>query len=95
MIDYSEWLAATLDIRKFVTDSKLRIVFDFFDKDASGYIDMEELKLVLGNDKKIIDDSVWINLIKEVDVDGDNQVSFAEFTSMMAKLVDQAGMQLL
>ena len=38
MINYSEFLAATIDIKHFLTDSKLKAIFQQFDTDNSGYI---------------------------------------------------------
>lgn len=43
-INYSEFLSATLDIQNFLTDSKLRSVFNVFDTDQSGYITAENMR---------------------------------------------------
>jgi calcium-dependent protein kinase len=43
-INYSEFLSATLDIQHFLTDSKLRSVFNVFDTDQSGFITAENIK---------------------------------------------------
>ena len=43
-INYSEFLSATLDIQSFLTDSKLRTVFNVFDTDHSGYITADNIK---------------------------------------------------
>jgi len=66
-IDYTEWLAATLNKQKLLNDTKLRIAFDYFDKDKSGKIDKFELKSVMGSKRKLVDDSVWDSIIAEVD----------------------------
>jgi calcium-dependent protein kinase len=47
-IDYSEWLVATVNKKSLVSDEKLRNAFEFFDKDGSGSISIDELKQVLG-----------------------------------------------
>ena len=46
-IDYTEFLAATMDQRVFLRDDYLRTAFDMFDKDGSGKIDNAELIRVL------------------------------------------------
>ena len=66
-IDYTEWLAATLNKQQLLNDAKLRIAFDYFDKDKSGKIDKFELKSVMGSKRKLVDDSVWDSIIAEVD----------------------------
>ena len=43
MIHYSEFLAATMDIKNFLTDSKLKAIFQQFDTDNSGYITAENI----------------------------------------------------
>ena len=41
-IDYSEFVAATMQIQRASNDSHLRAAFDFFDKEQSGFIDIDE-----------------------------------------------------
>lgn len=54
-----------------------------FDKDGSGTISKDEIKEALGGlDEKIVDD-----IIKEVDQNGDGEISFEEFEKMMSKMV--------
>ena len=43
-------------------------------KDGSGYISSEELKEMFSGGAQKIEDSVWNELIKEVDQNGDGQV---------------------
>ena len=47
-IDYSEWLVATVNKKNLISDEKLKNAFQFFDKDGSGSISIDELKQVLG-----------------------------------------------
>lgn len=42
-INYSEFIAATIDVKKFLSDTKLRSVFSLFDTDHSGKITIENL----------------------------------------------------
>jgi hypothetical protein len=37
----------------------------------------------MGSKRKLVDDSVWDSIIKEVDQDGDNEISYDEFKIMM------------
>ena len=46
-INYSEFLAATMDVRNFLTDSRLKAVFQQFDTDNSGNITAENIKLAM------------------------------------------------
>lgn len=51
-IDYSEFLITHLDPSKVVNEERLREVFEMFDFDGSGYITVDEIKRMLGGDKK-------------------------------------------
>ena len=80
-IDYTQFIAATLDAQIFLRDDYLRTAFDMFDKDGSGKIDNKELiELIKGKqmgslvEKNEID--AWI---KEVDKNGDGEIDFDEF----------------
>lgn len=37
-INYSEFLSATINIRHYLTEQKLQVIFQQFDTDSSGYI---------------------------------------------------------
>ena len=46
-INYSEFLAATIDYHKFFTESRLQAVFNTFDTDQSGKITEENICLTM------------------------------------------------
>ena len=56
-----------------------------FDKDGNGTISGDEIKAVLGKsvDMKVLDD-----MIKEVDTNGDGEISLIEFKEMMLKFLE-------
>lgn len=62
-IDYSEWLIATMNKKNLISEDKVRNAFNFFDKDGSGSISVDELKEVLGVKKRLVDEEVWNELI--------------------------------
>ena len=52
--------------------------FKAADKDGSGAIDLDEIKVYfVGNDK------TWKKVLKDIDLNGDGQVDFEEFKKMM------------
>lgn len=90
-IDYSEWVVATMDKRKLLTNEKLESAFNLFDRDGGGSISANEIKEVLGVGKNI-DEKIWNEIIMEVDANGDGEISFLEFKVMMQKLlIDEGG----
>ena len=59
------------------------MAFKMFDKDGSGSITPDEIKKVLFSAENKIPNSVIESVIKQVDANGDGQISFEEFTQMM------------
>ena len=81
-IDYSEWIVATINKEKLLSKDKLKAAFQLFDRDGSGAISAEEVKQILSRGQKI-DERVWRDVIGEVDIDGNGEIDFSEFTQMM------------
>lgn len=88
-IGYEEFIRATVDRNKILTDQKLESAFRLFDKNGDGFISAIEIKEVLGKDSKLNDD-IWQSIVKEVDINGDGEISLEEFKSMMQKIIGQS-----
>ena len=88
-IGYEEFIRATVDRNKVLTDQKLESAFRLFDKNGDGFISAIEIKEVLGKDSKLNDD-IWKSIVKEVDINGDGEISLEEFKSMMQKIIGQS-----
>ena len=86
-IDYTEFIAATLDAQTYMRDDYLRTAFDMFDKDGSGKIDKDEIReLLAGEDmSNIISKDELERYLNEVDENGDGEIDFEEFQMMMEK----------
>jgi len=92
VIDYSEFMAATMDKRKFVAEDVCWRAFKTFDQDGSGHIDKEELMKLLGIEE--INDTMQVKyttaevdaIMAEVDLNGDGKIDFDEFLTMMRKM---------
>ncbi|CAN7119149.1 unnamed protein product [Brassica rapa subsp. narinosa] len=83
-IDYLEFISATMHMNRIEREDHLYTAFQYFDKDNSGYITMEELeqamkKYNMGDDKSIKE------IIAEVDTDRDGKINYEEFVAMMKK----------
>lgn len=84
-VDYTEFVAATLDKKQYMTEQNAWIAFRQFDLDGDGKITAQELKTVLGADG-VGDhfDTVKIDeMIKEADSNGDGMIDFEEFKQHM------------
>jgi len=92
VIDYSEFMAATLDKREWVAEDACWRAFKTFDQDGSGSIDKEELMKLLGGSTVVNDMQIKYTakevdaIMKEVDLNGDGKIDFEEFMAMMRKM---------
>lgn len=84
-IDYSEFVVASMNEKNLLTNEKLQAAFKMFDKDGSGMISASEIKEVLGFGKAMSEEAVN-EVMKQVDENGDGEISFEEFSAMMKKL---------
>ena len=84
-IDYSEFVVASMNEKTLLTNEKLQTAFRMFDKDGSGFISATEIKEILGFGKSLSEDAVN-DIVKQVDENGDGQISFEEFSTMMKRI---------
>merc|ERR1712039_663602 len=81
-IDYTEFLAATLDKRVYMKEDVCWSAFRVFDRNGDGKISQDELKAVLGDDQ--VEDVAGgkekiAEMMKELDTSGDGMIDFQEF----------------
>jgi len=85
-IDYTEFLAATLDKSQASQEAACWAAFRVFDKNDDQKISVEEIKAVLqSRDMKQIGKSSIQDIMAEVDTNGDGEIDFDEFMAMMRK----------
>jgi len=87
-IDFTEFLLATVNHKKLLSQERMTQVFKMFDKDGSGTISRDEIKEFFsmsgeGNDAFVME------LVEEVDKNGDGEISFQEFKDMMMKIISK------
>merc|ERR1719305_432791 len=87
VIDYTEFMAATLDRQRYMQEDVCWRAFRVFDKDGSGSISKQELQQALTDgevcDVLHYDASMIDEIVKEADSNGDGVIDFDEFFAMM------------
>lgn len=81
-----EFIRATIDKSLLLSEEKLVTTFKLFDKDGSGSITPQELKMILGLSSKY-NDKVWNEILNGIERNIENEVSYEEFKNMMLKLI--------
>jgi calcium-dependent protein kinase len=89
VVDYTEWIASTLNMKQYFQEDVLWSAFKVFDRDGNGRISKEELasfvmadenvKEVVGLNKGVTLDEI----LMQVDANGDGEIDFDEFVAMM------------
>jgi len=84
IIEYSEFIAATLTKREYLREEVMISAFKQFDADGDGMLTPEELSKALSVARGVAEE-----MIREVDTNSDGAVSYDEFKEMMGR--DEGG----
>ncbi|CAN6380466.1 unnamed protein product [Urochloa humidicola] len=84
LIDYDEFVTATVHMNKLDREEHLYTAFQYFDKDNSGYITKEELEQAL-KEQGLYDADKIKEVISDADSDNDGRIDYSEFVAMMRK----------
>jgi calcium-dependent protein kinase len=83
LVNYSEFIAATINAKKFLNDSKLLAIFQSFDIDNTGSISYQNLKDAFSKFGRDITDQEIEQIMQAHDLDKDKQIDLNEFKLMM------------
>eukprot|EP00927_Polykrikos_kofoidii_P054908 TRINITY_DN49250_c0_g1_i1.p1 TRINITY_DN49250_c0_g1~~TRINITY_DN49250_c0_g1_i1.p1 ORF type:complete len:558 (+),score=126.80 TRINITY_DN49250_c0_g1_i1:286-1959(+) len=88
VIDYTEWITATMDRRHYIQEDVCWNAFRTFDLDCDGVINKHELRSMLaGEEAQEIDNIFGHGLIEamlaDADINGDGVIDFEEFVELI------------
>lgn len=72
-IDYTEFVMATINEKQLVTNERLKVAFQMFDKDGSGALSPDEIKDVLCFNSQV-DPKEVDKIIADFDENGDGEI---------------------
>ena len=84
-IDFNEFIAAAMGRGIYLCSEKLWNSFKRFDLNGNGRISAEEIRDVLDSGHFVKDPDLWVQMVKDADLDGDGSLTFEEFVVMMDK----------
>ncbi|KAF3452527.1 hypothetical protein FNV43_RR02960 [Rhamnella rubrinervis] len=82
-LNYGEFVAVSVHLKKMANDEHLHKAFSFFDRNESGYIEIEELRYSLSDEIDSNSEEVINAIMHDVDTDKDGRISYEEFVAMM------------
>ncbi|KAJ8751125.1 hypothetical protein K2173_016306 [Erythroxylum novogranatense] len=82
-LNYGEFVAVSVHLKKMGNDEHLHKAFAFFDRNQSGYIEIEELREALNDEVDTCSEDVINAIMQDVDTDKDGRISYEEFAVMM------------
>merc|ERR1712029_61698 len=83
-IDFPEFLAMmAMKINEQNAEDEIREAFKVFDGDGNGFINRQELAVVMMNLGETLTGAEIESMIEEADIDGDGQINYEEFYNMM------------
>mmetsp|Transcript_46180 Transcript_46180/g.53468 ORF Transcript_46180/g.53468 Transcript_46180/m.53468 type:complete len:511 (+) Transcript_46180:33-1565(+) len=88
VIDYGEFVAASINRKTLLDKERLEAAFNLFDKDGNGELTMDEIKEVFSPGEKNMNDEEWVALIKEVDKNKDGKINYTEFRDLMIQIAE-------
>lgn len=68
-LNYGEFVAISVHLRKIGNDDHLKDAFDFFDRNKNGYIEVDELREALADEIENDSEEVIAAIIQDVDTD--------------------------
>lgn len=81
MIDFQEFISACLDRKALVHKEDLVKAFQIIDHDKDGQVSREDFQqLFRGKTGTQLDESMWDQLLREADKNGDGTIGYEEFS---------------
>jgi hypothetical protein len=87
-IMYTDFLAATLDLKKFLDHEHIWSAFSFFDTDRDGLISGDEIRGSLERVNCSITDEELTEILGTFDLNSDSNIDFEEFKKMLEGFVE-------
>lgn len=91
-IKYEDFIKASINKDDLICDRNLKMVFAMMDREKTGKISKNNLKLFFINNNfslkesiETIDDDIFMKFISEMDLNGDGSLNFNEFKKLMGK----------
>jgi Ca2+-binding EF-hand superfamily protein len=86
MINYSEFLSATIQVKSILTDEKLKSIFKQFDTDSTGKITAENIIKAMQKLGHTVSHAEIKEIFEHYDIDNTGDITFEEFKLVFENL---------
>jgi len=86
MINYSEFLSATIQVKSILTDEKLKSIFKQFDTDSTGKITAENIIKAMQKLGHTVSHAEFKEIFEHYDIDNTGDITFEEFKLVFENL---------
>ena len=82
-IKYTEFLAASIDTSKFLTEARLQAIFTTFASDETNTISAKNIKDTFSKFNRIVTDHEVRQIMQTHDLDHDDEIKYQEFKKII------------
>ena len=86
-INYTEFLAVTVDRRRAVTEANMTFAFHHFDIDNTGYITVENLNECFRREGKHLTSEELQEMLGQVQTETPGRITYNEFKTFMSEIL--------
>jgi len=85
-IEYEEFVRVCIDRTSLLSKKNLHLAFDNFDRDNDGFLNSDDIKMILGTE----DNQYVQNIIDKIDHNKDGKINFSEFSMLMRTILNSS-----
>lgn len=91
-VNYNDFVKASVNKEKMLTDDNIRKFFNFIDCDLSGSISQTELKSQFGikDEDNIKNTLIWEDIIKILKLEKDDDISYEQFKELLLNVIEKS-----
>lgn len=89
-INYTEFLAVTVDRRETITKANLEFAFHHFDVNNSGVITSDNLEECFRREGKHLSDAEINEMLSQIKTETPGQVTFDEFAAFISEMLNES-----
>lgn len=91
-VNYNDFVKASVNKEKMLTDDNIRKFFNFIDSDLSGSISQTELKSQFGikDENTIKNTLIWEDMIEILQVEKDDDISYEQFKELLLNVIEKS-----